>query len=99
MTKMRLLAREALKLTKDRAPAIVDERILPQMLDDVADYVGEIMGKLTTLNGDDQTAVAMAHGIVRDRLIKEVIEQLEKNMHDDLDKRLNNFSKLSTKKK
>ena len=99
MTKMRLLAREALKLTKDKAPAIVDERILPEVFDNVAHYVGEIMGKLTTLNGDDQAAVAMVHGIVRDRLIKEIIDQLEKDMRADLDKRLNNFSKLSTKKK
>lgn len=99
MTKMRLLAREALKLAKDRAPAIVDERILPQVLDEIADYTGEIMGKLTNLDGDNETAVAMAHGIVRDRLIKEIIEQLQKDAYDGFEERLKKFSTLKTKKK
>ncbi len=91
MTKMRLLAREALKLAKDRAPAIVDERILPPMLDEVADYVGELMGKLTNLPPENETAIAMTHGIIRDRLIKEIIEQLQKDMLNDAEKR---FGKL-----
>lgn len=99
MTKLRLLAREALKLTKARAPINVREMILPHLLDEVDEFTRDIAGDLTTLNGDDQTAVTMAYGIVRDRLIKEVIEQLEQSMHEDLDKRLKKFSKLSTEKK
>ena len=96
---MRLLAREALKLAKDRAPAIVDERILPPMLDEIADYVGELMGKLTNLDAENETAVAMAHGIIRDRLVKEVIEQLQKDSSDGFEARLKKFSTLAAKKK
>lgn len=99
MTKMRILAREALKLTKDKGPAIVDERILPQVLDEIADYTGELMGKLTNLDAENETAVAMVHGIIRDRLITEVIDQLKKDMLADAEKRLKKFSKLATKKK
>ena len=40
---MKALAREALKLVKDRAPSKVNERIVPQMLDEIADYTGELM--------------------------------------------------------
>ena len=50
---MKALAREALKLVKDRAPSIVNERIVPQMLDEIADYTGELMGKLTNLPPDN----------------------------------------------
>jgi len=99
MTKLRILAREALKLTKDRAPAIVSERILPSVLDEVSDYVGELMGKLTNLPPENETAIAMAHGIIRDRLITEITEQLKESMHEDLDKRLKKFSTLTTEKK
>lgn len=99
MTKMRLLAREALAVTKDRAPAIVSERILPTVFDEISDYVGEIMGKLTNLPPENETAITMAHGIVRDRLITEIIDQLKNDMHDDLGKRLKKWKKLSTEKK
>ncbi len=98
MTKLKILSREALALTKDRAPAIVDERILPQVLDEVADYTGELMGKLTNLPPDNETAITMAHGIIRDRLITEIIEQLKENMLNDADKRLKKFSTLTEKK-
>lgn len=73
--------------------------ILPHLLKEVEEFTTDIMEKLTTLNGDDQTAVTMAHGIVRDRLITEIIEQLNETMHEDLHKRLKKFSKLSTEKK
>lgn len=99
MTKLKILAQEALKLTKHRAPINVREMILPHLLKEVEEFTTDIMEKLTTLNGDDQTAVTMAHGIVRDRLITEIIEQLNETMHEDLHKRLKKFSKLSTEKK
>ncbi len=95
---MRLLAREALKLTKGRAPAIVDERILPPVFDEIAHYVGELMGKLTNLPPENEVAIEMVHGIIRDRLIVEIIEQLNKDMHNSATKRLKTFSKLSEKK-
>lgn len=88
---MRLLAREALKVVKDKAPAIVDERILPTLLDEISDYVGEIMGKMTTLLPESEVALRMVHGIIWDRLAKEIIEQLQSNMLDNAEKR---FSKL-----
>lgn len=96
---MRLLAREALAVTKDRAPAIVSERILPTVFDEISDYVGEIMGKLTNLPPENETAITMAHGIIRDRLITEIIDQLKNDMLDGAGKRLKKFSKLSTEKK
>ena len=99
MTKMRLLAREALKLTKDRAPEIVRERILPSVFDEVSDYVDELMGKLTSLPPENETAITMVHGIVRDRLITEIIDQLREDMLDGAGKRMEKFSKLSTEKK
>jgi hypothetical protein len=36
---------EAVKLVEAKAPAIVDEQILAHMLDEVAEFTGDIMGK------------------------------------------------------
>lgn len=77
---MRALAREALKLVKERAPAIVDEQILARALDDVAEFTGDIMGKLTNLDAENDKAVTMAHGIIYDGLLQELIEQTRKTM-------------------
>ena len=98
MTKMKLLAREALAVAKDRAPAIVDKRILPAVFDEISDYVGEIMGKLTKLPPENEIAITMAHGIIRDRLIVEIIDQLQKDMLNAAGKRLKKFSTLKEKK-
>lgn len=87
------LAREALKLVKDRAPAIVDERILPEALDEVAHYTGELMGKLTNLNGEDDQAITMAQGIIRDGLLGEILEQTKKTMLREADKRITKLFK------
>ena len=91
------LAREALKLVKDKAPAIVDEQILAHALDEIAEFTGDLMGKLTNIDAEDEKAITMAHGIIRDGLITEVIEQLKKDMHRDLDNRLTLFKKKLTK--
>ncbi len=75
---MKTLAREALKLVKDRAPAIVDEQILAHMLDEVAEFTGDIMDKLTNMPADDDKAITMAHGIIYDGLLNEVTSQIKR---------------------
>jgi len=95
--KTRDLAREALKLVKEKAPAIVDERILAQMLDEVAEFTGDIMGKLTNLDTDNEKNITMAHGIIYDGLLQEVITQIKDRMHTEVGKRLDKFEKLSAK--
>jgi len=95
--KTKALAREALKLVKEKAPAIVDEQILAHMLDEVAEFTGDIMGKLTNIDTDNETNVTMAHGIIYDGLLQEVIDQIRNTMHKAAGKRLEKFEKLSAK--
>jgi len=85
---MKTLAREALKLVKDKAPTIVDEQILPHMLDEVAEFTGDIMGKLTNLDAENDKAITMAHGIIRDRLFSEIMSQINETMLAEADKRI-----------
>lgn len=92
---MKALAREALKAVKDKAPINVEEMILPHVLDEIAEFTGEIMGKLTNIDAEDDKSITMAHGIVRDGLIGEVIKQLNKVMLDEADERI---TKLFEKK-
>lgn len=91
---IKVLAREALKLVKDKAPAIVDEQILARMLDEVAEFTGDLMGKLTNIDAENEKGIEMAHGIIYDGLLTEVISQINKTMLAAADKR---FTKLSTK--
>jgi hypothetical protein len=81
-------------LVKDKAPAIVDEQILAHMLDEVAEFTGDIMGKLTNLDAENDKAITMAHGIIRDGLLNETIDQIKETMLAAASKR---FKKLSTK--
>lgn len=92
-TQMKALAREALKLVKDRAPAIVEERILAQAFDEVADYTGELMGKLTNLDAGNEKGITMAHGIIYDGLLTEMISQINKTMLAQADKRITKLFK------
>lgn len=92
-TKMKTLAREALKLVKDKAPAIVDEQILAHMLDEVAEFTGDIMGKLTNLDAENDKAITMAHGIIRDGLFREIMSQINKTMLAEADKRITKLFK------
>ena len=72
---------EIKKLLKDRAHSIVDERIITETLDAVAEWTGELMGKLTTLNPETKTEeVDRAFNEIYEGLIKETIEQLEKTI-------------------
>ncbi len=91
--RMKALAREALTLVKDKALAIVDERILPEALDEVAHYTGELMGKLTNLDAEDDKAITMAHGIIYDGLLSEIIAQITKVQLTAADKRITKLFK------
>lgn len=90
---MKTLAREALKMVKEKAPAIVEEQILAHTLDEVAEFTGDIMGKLTNLEADDEKAVTMAHGIIYDGLLNEVIGQIKKVQLSAADKRVKKLFK------
>lgn len=67
---------EIKKLLRDRATSIVDERILPETFDLIAEWTGELMGKLTTLSSDDQKKIDEAFNQIHEGLVKETIEQL-----------------------
>lgn len=90
---MRVLAREALRLVKSRAPAIVEEQILPHISDEVAEFTGDIMGKLTNLDLENDKGITMAHGIIRDGLWGETINQIKKIMFAEADKRITKLFK------
>jgi hypothetical protein len=75
---MKVLAQEARKLVKDKAPAIVDEQILMHMLDEVAEFTGDIMGKLTNLAAEDKEGSDMAFVIIHDGLLTEITNQIKK---------------------
>jgi len=69
---------EIKRLLKDRAPSIVDERILPETLDNIAEWMGELMGKLTTLDPEaDQKKVDEAANLIHEGLVKETLKQLQ----------------------
>ncbi len=67
---------EIKKLLRERATSIVDERILPETLDAIAEWTGELMGKLTTLGTENQKKNDEAFNQIHEGLIKETIEQL-----------------------
>ena len=90
---MRALAREALKLVKSKAPAIVDEQILAHISDEVSEFTGDIMGKLTNLDAENEKAITMAHGIIRDGLWNETMNQIRKTMLAEADKRITKLFK------
>ena len=91
--KMKTLSREAVKLVKDRAPGIVEERILAQAFDEVAEYTGELMGKLTNLDAENEKGITMAHGIIYDGLLTEMMRQINKTMLAEADKRITRLFK------
>lgn len=67
---------EIKKLLRERALSIVDERILPETLDNIAEWTGELMGKLTTLDPNNQKQIDEAFTLLHAGLVKETIEQL-----------------------
>ncbi len=69
---------EVQRLLKERAPSIIDERILPEILDNILDWSGQLMGKLTTLSADDTKKIDEVANVIYCALIWETIKQLEK---------------------
>jgi len=62
-----------------RLQDIVTERILPEALDEIANWTGELMGKLTVLDADEpQEVVDECFNKIYDAFIRETINQLEK---------------------
>ena len=69
---------EIRRLLKDRAPSIVDERILPETLDNIAEWMGELMGKLTTLDPEaDQKTLDEVANLIHEGLVQETLKQLK----------------------
>lgn len=67
---------EIKRILRDRATSIVDERIVSETLDAIAEWTGELMGKLTTVDSQNQKQIDEAFNQIHDGLIKETIEQL-----------------------
>ena len=70
---------EIKKLLKERATSIVDERILPETLDAIAEWTGELMGRLTTLDAEnqDQKEIDEAANLIHEGLTQETLKQLK----------------------
>ena len=57
---------------------IVKNRIADQILDDLSDETGELMGKLTVDFVDDPKLTDYAYGKIYDALLEELIKYLKK---------------------
>jgi len=68
---------EIAKIIRKRIPSVVEERVLPPMLDEVAEWSGELAGKLTTLSADDEKKVEKAWEALHRALIAETLKQLK----------------------
>lgn len=74
---------------------MVTERILPEILDNVTDWTGEIIRKMTTLGALDKQAAELSYDIIRDGLLREVCRQVNDVMLTEADARI---TKLFEKK-
>lgn len=73
----KVLRQEVKEVIELRPKSIVEERILPQTLDDIADWTAELIGKLTTLDVSDKGDIEdECFGRIYDALIQETIRQL-----------------------
>ena len=62
-----------------RLQDIVTERILPEALDEIANWTGELMGKLTVLDANEpQEVIDECFNKIYDTFVGETINQLEK---------------------
>jgi hypothetical protein len=78
-TEIRKVLRDEIKdILLKRAKSIVEERIIPETLDEIASWSGELMGKLVTLDAGEKPEIVSE---VFDRLyvglLEETIEQLK----------------------
>ena len=67
---------EIRRIAKDRIPSIVEERIILETLDGIADWSGQLVGKLMTLS-DEEKEISRAWEAIYQALIDEVIKQLK----------------------
>ncbi len=68
---------EIKRILKDRAPSIVDERIIPEILDNIGDWMGELLGKLSTLPAEaSQERLDEAADLIHQGLVQETLKQL-----------------------
>jgi hypothetical protein len=75
-----MLSKEALKLVLEKAPAIVDEHIIAHAFDEVAEFTGDLMGRLTQIDAEDPKLIALAHQIIRVGLLREMTKQINKEL-------------------
>ena len=78
MTKTSMTTKQEIKvLLKDRAPSIISERIILETLDNIGDWMGELLGKLTTLDPEaSQEKLDEAADLIHQGLVKETLKQL-----------------------
>lgn len=69
---------EARKIAKASAESIVDERIIPKVLDEIGYWVGELMGKMNNIDAEKEHEVEDSVNIIHNVLVAEVIKQLQK---------------------
>ncbi len=78
MTKTSMTTKQEIRvLLKDRAPSIISERIILETLDNIGDWMGELLGKLTTLDPEaSQEKLDEAADLIHQGLVKETLKQL-----------------------
>ena len=78
MTKTHMTTKQEIRLLlKSRASSIVDERILPELLDNIGDWMGELLGKLATLDPEaSQEKLDEAADLIHQGLVQETLKQL-----------------------
>lgn len=67
---------EAQKLLKREAESIVDERVVPQTLDIIFEWTGELIAKMENAKAGDEKSAGIAYDTIQDGLIDETIKQL-----------------------
>ena len=66
-----------IRAMRSRIADIVKNRIADQILDDLTDETGELMGKLTIDFVDDEKLTDYAYGKIYDALLEELIKYLK----------------------
>lgn len=66
-----------IRALRGRISDIVKNRIADQILDDLSDETGELMGKLTVDFVDDEKLTDYAYGKIYDALLAELIKYLK----------------------
>ena len=66
-----------IRAMRGRITAIVRDRIAGQIIDDLGDETGELMGKLTVDFVDDSKLTDYAYGKIYDALLEELIKYLK----------------------